>query len=108
MRVRFAQVQYVSAILSCYAALAAGVYALLATGPSCFLMPSAIVWALVAIRKELLHPTGAAASKGYLRYGAGIPGLVPSDPENVARHVTVAALGLAGAVGYMVIYPSLL
>eukprot|EP00967_Tisochrysis_lutea_P128020 scaffold218524_cov37-Tisochrysis_lutea.AAC.3 len=53
------------------------------------------------IASELLHPTGAAASKGYLRYGAGIPGLVPSDPENVARHVTVAALGLAGAVGYM-------
>lgn len=39
------------AILSFYAALTAGVYVLMAVGPSSFLMPSALAWALVAIRK---------------------------------------------------------
>jgi hypothetical protein len=57
--------------------------------------------------QELLHPSGLGAQKGHLRFGAGIPDLVPSDIAAVARHASIAALGLAGAISYFVVYPAL-
>jgi hypothetical protein len=45
----------VCAVLSFYAALGGGVYVLVTVGPSSFLMPSALAFALIAIRKVRVH-----------------------------------------------------